>query len=754
MTNRQSTTPPSRPERRGTAPSFLVLESKLTPPLQRRGMVPRGALLDRLEASTDTPVVAICAPPGYGKTTLVADWAERDPRPFAWLSVDGRDNDPAVLLNYITVALDRHEAIDDTVFGALGSPGASIMGDIVPRLGAALSTRTHPVVLVLDDLHLLHNQECLDAVAVLVDHLPARSQVVIASRAELPLPMGRLRAEGRVAEIGPDDLAMGNQEADSLLRAADVELAEGDVGELTRRTEGWPVALYLAALAMKARGKDSRVALEGRDRFLVDYLQSVLLSRLSPTDVRFLTRTAVLDGLSGPLCDAVLGTTGSADALESLARSNLLVIALDHHREWYRYHHLFRELLRAVLERDEPELVRELTLRAATWCEHNGLPETAIEYAMAAGDADQVARLLERLVFPAHRVGRDATLETWFGWLEANGTIERYPAVAALGAWVQAFSGRPAAVERWADAAERGLADKPPASGGASLDGWGLNAVLCRDGMKQMRADAEFALARLPVGSIWRPTAHLLLGISHLLAGEPWVADGVLADAVEVAEDGGGTIAVSVALAERSILAMEREEWIEAESHAKRARSVVREAHLDDYVSSLVVYAAAARVAVHQGDARRAHEDLARAQRVRPQLTYALPVFAVQARLELVRAYLALTDVAGARTVLREADDVLRRRPHLGILSRQADELRSQLGNIRAEVIGASSLTAAELRLLPLLSTHYSFREIGERLHVSPHTVKSQAMSVYRKFGVSSRSQAIHRAHTLGLLTA
>ena len=746
MTDGQSTTPP-----------FPILESKLTPPLPRRGMVPRGDLRDRLDASAVTPVVAICAPPGYGKTTLLADWAARDPRPFAWLSIDGRDNDPAVLLRYITVALDRQEAIDDTVFGALSSPGASVMADIVPRLGAALSTRADPVVVALDDIHLLHNQECLDAVAVLIDHLPARSQVAIASRGELPLLVGRLRAEGRIAEIGPDDLAMGHQEAGSLLRAADLELAEADVAELTRRTEGWPVALYLAALAIKARGRSSRVTLEGRDRFLVDYLQSVLLSRLSPTDVRFLTRTAVLDRLSGPLCDAVMDTTGSAHVLESLERSNLLVIALDHHREWYRYHHLFRELLRAGLERNEPELVPELTLRAATWCEHNGLPEAAIEYAMDAGDADRVARLLERLTFPAHRGGRDTTLQTWFGWIETNGKIERYPEVAALGAWVQAFSGHSAAVERWADAADRGPSDEQRSSGGDSLDGWGLallKAVLCRDGMEQMRADAELALSRLPVGSIWRPTAHLLLGMSHLLAGESRVADGVLADAVEVAEDGGATIAASIALAERSILAMEREEWIEAGSQAERARSAVREAHLDDYVSSVLVYAAAARVAIHRGDARQAHEDLARAQRLRPQLTYVLPVFAVQARLELVRAYVALTDVAGARTVLREADDVLRRRPHLGILARQADELRSQLGNIRAEVIGASSLTAAELRLLPLLSTHYSFREIGERLHLSPHTVKSQAMSVYRKFGVSSRSQAIDRARVLGLLAA
>jgi LuxR family transcriptional regulator, maltose regulon positive regulatory protein len=757
MTNGRRTIPPSGPERRGAAPSFLVLESKLTPPLPRSGMVPRGALLDRLEDSAFKPVVAISAPPGYGKTTLLADWAERDSRPFAWLSIDGRDNDPAVLLSYIAVALDRHEAVDHSVFRTLGSPGASIMADIVPRLGAALSTRAHPVVVALDDIHLLHNQECLDAVAVLIEHLPERSQVVIAGRGEPPLPVGRLRAEGRLAEIGLEDLAMGQQEARSLLRASDVDLPEADVAELTRRTEGWPVALYLAALAVKARGDGIRLPLEASDRLLVDYLQSVLLSSLSPTEVQFLTRTAVLDRLSGPLCDAVLGTTGSAEVLESLERSNLLVISLDNHRGWYRYHHLFRELLRAGLERDEPELVRGLTLRAATWCERNGLPETAVEYAMEAGDADQVARLVERLTFPVHRGGRDATLLMWIDWLETNALIERYPAVAALGAWLHAFAGRPSAVERWADAAERGSVESVRPSGDTSGDGWALallRAVLCRAGVEQMRADAEFALTRMPVSSIWRPTAHLLIGVSHQLAGDPEVADGILADAFEVAEDGGGTIAVSMALAERSLLAMAREEWIEADALAERARSVVREHHLDDYVTSILVYAAAARVAIHNRDARRAHEDLVRAQRLRPQLTYVLPLFAVQARLELVRAYLALTDVAGARTVMREADDVLRRRPDLGILPGQADELRSQIGNIRVEVVGTSSLTAAEMRLLPLLSTHYSFREIGERLHVSPHTVKSQAMSVYRKLGVSSRSQAIQRARGLGLLAS
>jgi LuxR family maltose regulon positive regulatory protein len=721
-------------------------------------MVPRAALLDRLDASSSVSVVAVVAPPGYGKTTLLVQWAERDPRPFAWLSIDDHDNDPAVLLTYLAVALDRVEPIDPGVFDALASPGALIAETILPRLGTALAAKTLPVVVVLDDVHLLHNRACQDALAALVDHLPEGSQLAIVGRGEPWLPVARLRAEGRVAELGQGDLAMDRHEADSLLRGAEVQLRQADVAELVQRTEGWPVVLYLAALSMRAGGSQdgAGVAFVGDDRFLVDYLQSVLLSRLSPEEVRFLTRTAVLDRMSGPLCDGVLGTTGSAETLESLERSNLLVIPLGRRREWYRYHHLFQELLRAGLERREPELVSELTRRAAEWCEHNGLPEAAVEYAMQAGDADRVARLVVGVAFPVYYSGRMATLQRWFDWFQDNRLIERYPAVAVLGAWEQAFVGRPATVEHWADAAERGSFEGPLPDGTVSIEGWLalLRAVMCRHGVEQMRTDAEIALALVPKASLLRAPAQLLLGISHLLAGDPGLADDILAAAVEAAEDTGATDTAVVALAERSILAMGQEEWGEAEVLVERARSLLHTAHLDDYVTNVLLYAAAARVAIHQGELRRAHEDLVRAQRLRPQATYALPVYAVQARLELVRAYIALTDVAGARTVLREVDDLLRRRLHLGTLATQAADLRARLDTLPAAVLGASSLTAAELRLLPLLSTHHSFREIGEQLFVSPNTVKSQAMSIYRKFGVSSRGQAIQRAQDLGLLAA
>jgi LuxR family maltose regulon positive regulatory protein len=546
-------------------------------------------------------------------------------------------------------------------------------------------------------------------------------------------------------------------EAGRLLAAARVELPDGEVAELTRRTEGWPVALYLAALSIKAQAprNGDGVGLSGRDRFLADYLQSVLLSRLSPTEVQFLTRTAVLDRLSGPLCDAVLDTSGSAAVLASLERSNLLVVPLDRQREWYRYHHLFQELLREELERSEPELVRELTLRAAHWCQRHGLAEAAIDYAMDAGDADLVARGVEQVAISVYRSGRLATVQRWFDWFNDRGLIQQYPAVAMLGTWVQALGGHAAAAERWAAAAEQGSYEGMLPDG-SSIDGWRalLRAKLCRHGVTQMRADAELALTLIPVDSLWRAPAQLLAGISHLLAGDLDVADDLLAEAVEVAKDTGATVAATVALAERAILAIGRQDWRDAEILVEQARSVVNMAHLEAFATSVVLYAAGARVAIHQGNVDQADHDLARAQQLRPQATHALPYYAVQARLELIRAYLALTDVASARTVLREVDDLLRWRPDLGTLPDQADQLRSQLDPLGGAVIGTGSLTIAERRLLPLLPTHHSFREIGQHLHLSQHTVKSQAMSIYRKLGASSRGQAVQRARTLGLLAA
>jgi len=715
--------------------------------------VARVGLVDRLLGSDGVPVVGVVAPAGYGKTTLLIQWAQRTAHRVGWVSVDQRDNDPAVLLTYLAVALDRVEPIDPRVVRGLARPGASIVG-AVARLAAAMVAMTGPVALVLDHLELLENQECLDAVAELAARLPADAQLLVASRAPPPLPVAVLRAQGRVVELGVEDLAMDHQETRALLEGAGVGLDDAEVNELLVRTEGWPVGLYLAALAHKAGGprRHGWVGFTGDDRFMADYLWSELLGQLPPERVTFLTRTAVLDRMSGPLCDAVLDTTGSNAVLAWLEESNLLLVPLDRQRRWYRYHHLFQELLVAELGRREPELIPELHRRAASWCEANGLPETAIDHAQAAGDTDRVARLIWTLALPAYGAGRVDTTRRWFAWFEDQGLLGRYPQVAVLGAWLHALVGEPVAAERWADAAEHGpdagtLPDGSPSRSYLAL----LGALLCRDGVDRMLADTQAALAELGPASQWRPTAQLLEGIGYLLAGQADRADVILAHAAEVATEANALPAAAIALAERSLVAMDQQDWMKAATLAEQASDVVRTGALGGYVASALVHAVAARVAVHQGDLPPAEEHLARATRLRPLLTYALPYLAVQTLVELGRVCLALDDATGARVVLRQARDVVRRRPGLGILPTQVEELWSKLTTSRGGTVGVSSLTRAELRLLPLLSTHLNFAEMGERLYLSPHTIKTQAISVYRKLGASSRSQAVQRAQQLGL---
>jgi LuxR family transcriptional regulator, maltose regulon positive regulatory protein len=720
--------------------------------------VARTALVERLLAASAGAILCVVAPPGYGKTTLLAQWAERKGDRVGWVTVDPHDNDPSVLLTYLAAALDRVGPIDLEIFQVLASPTTPVAPMVVPRLAAAMSAMTEPVALVLDHVELLHNRECLDAVAQLAVQLPAGCQLALVSRTRPRLPLARLRGQGRLVEVGAADLAMDLGEARALLAGAEVRLAEEHAAGLHRQTEGWPAGLYLAALALQAAGtpqdtRDPGLAFAGDDRFIVDYLRSELLSRLPAARVSFLTRTAVLDRMCGPLCDAVLDTTGSARALESLAGSNLLLHPLDRRRQWYRYHHLFRDLLRAELERREPELIPELHRRAATWCEANRLDETAIDHAEAAGDADQVARLVLKVMQPVWASGRVDTVLRWMEWFEREQLIERYPAVAVHGALVVALLGHTTRAEHWAAAAERASPEGrlPDGSTMASYLAY-LRANLCRNGVAGMRRDARTAWDGLSPLSPYRATMLYTEGLSFLLDGDPEHADAVFTRAFETATEAGAPPLAAVVLTERCVVAAGREDWAEATALADRALEIIRGGQFDAYWTSALVYAWAARAAVHRGDLNAARAHLTRAAGLRPLLTHVLPVVSVQALLELARAYLALGDADGASAVLRQADDIVHQRPDLGVLPSQADELRARLATTRRTGLGASSLTTAELRLLPLLSTHLTFRAIGERFYLSTNTIKSQAMSIYRKLGVTSRSEAVLHAQQLGLL--
>jgi LuxR family transcriptional regulator, maltose regulon positive regulatory protein len=737
----------------GAQPSPQILESKLRRPWARPGIVSRPALVDRLLAADGVPVVCVVAPAGYGKTTLLTQWAEQRGR-TAWVSLDERDNDPELLLACAAAALDRIEAIDPELLRTRWLGGASIAATAVARLVDAISAMTEPVALVLDNHEVLTNQDCRDAVAELALGMPVGSQLAIATRGAAPLPMARLRVGRGVVEVGVDDLAMDASEARGLLEAAEVRLGDAEHGQLIERTEGWPVGLYLAALAIKAGGpkETSGLQFSGDDRLMAEYLGSELLSRLSEGEVSFLTRTSVLERMCGPLCDSMLGATGSAAMLGAFERSNLLLVALDRRAEWYRYHHLLRDLLGAELQRREPELVPPLHLGAAAWYEANGLPELAIDHAMQAGDPDGVARLVLQVMQPVWASGRVDTVLRWMEWFERRNLIERCPAVAVHGALIFALLGRPAKAERWSAAERSSPTGRLP--DGSTMESYlaYLRALLCRDGVEAMRRDAAVAWEGLSPLSPYRATMLHTEGLSYLLEGEPDRADPILAHAFDAATDVGALPLAAVLLAERGLVAAGRDNWPAAEAFSEQALSILQDGEFDDYWTSALVYAWAARTAIHRGDVAAAREHVIRAARLRPLLTYALPILSVQALLELARAYVALTDPHGARAVLRQANDILRQRPDLGVLPDQAEELQAEVEMLGRQGFGGSSLTTAELRVLPLLATHLTFREIAERLYLSPSTVKTQALSVYRKFGVSSRSAAIERAHRGGVL--
>ena len=384
------------------------------------------------------------------------------------------------------------------------------------------------------------------------------------------------------------------------------------------------------------------------------------------------------------------------------------------------------------------------------------MDEDALEYHMAAGDVDEAARLVEKLWLPADRQGRAATLQRWFRWLEDRGGIEDRPMLAVLAGFVSEMIGRPAEADRWADVVDHWQYRNSARPANPDAERWAalLRAMLCRRGVVQMRADAGEAVRKCAEQGMLVAAAPLLQGVASVLCGDLDGGDAFLEDAVGLAEEIGATENLAFALCERSLVAVVRGEWGRAGVLAAQAGMVLRRAGIEDSRVTALLGAVQARIALHRGHVSAVRRELVSAQRLRALLTYAMPHVAVQARLELIRVHLALADLAGARTLMREVDELFRRRPDLGTLVGEAAALRAQLSRQQrgADSPGASALTAAELRVLPLLATHLSLPEIAAELFLSPSTIKSQVKTIYRKLEATSRNQAVMRARELGLL--
>jgi len=702
--------------------------------------------------SSDCRIVAVTAPAGYGKSTFLAQWAAAEDRRVAWVSLNRFDDDPARLVVSLASAYCRAGLGGADLVAEVGGPGVSALGRAAPRLAAEFRASAVPFVLMLDDLHELRSPACHDVLGVVISAIPRGSQLAAASRFEQPhLP--RLRALGDALEFRAGDLALNAAGAQQIFATKQVSLTAEQAAAVTERTEGWPAGLYLAAVIAKQSGGQA-LAITGDDPYVADYLYREALAPAPEDRQRFVRRTAVLDQLCGPLCDAVLGSTGAAGELRRLEATSLFVISLDRRREWYRYHDLFREFLLGELRRTEPEVIATLHQRAADWYEANGSPTLALEHLLHTTDWDRTVRLATALALPMQQTGQLPTLQRWFRSI-GDANIERYPPLAVLRCWELVLIGDTAGAQRWAAFVDAAAFDGVPTDGTASFDSARaiLRAAICPAGPEAMMADATFAVAQEPAWSPYRSEALWVLGEAHLLAGHLDQARSVLTEASAVAATLGNAETVVGLGAYLAWLAIDRGEWQEAAGRLELALAIIDEHRMHDYVFAIAAFTGAARLSLHHNDLNEAHRQLTRAMRTRPTATYLLPYYAVRVRLQLAKMYYAFADLATARQLLREMDDILRHRPALGTLVDQVEEFRRALASTAVSgTIGRAPLTPAELRLLPYLQTHLTVGGIAECLFLSPNTVKGELRSIYRKLDASTRNDAVQKATAIGLL--
>jgi LuxR family transcriptional regulator, maltose regulon positive regulatory protein len=705
--------------------SQLLLDAKFSVPQPRPGSVSRGGLVQAARSS-DSRLVAVTAPAGYGKSTFLAEWAATEDRRVAWVSLDRFDDDPATLLTSLAAAYCRAGLGSADLVLDMRGQGMSVLGRAAPRLASATRASAVPFVFMLDDLHEVRSPGCHDVLGVVISAIPRGSQLAAASRAEQPhLP--RFRVAGDVLEFGVGDLALDAAGARQIFAHAQVSVTPELAAEVAGRAEGWPAGLYLAAvIAKQSRGQVRTIT--GEDRYVADYLYREALTGQPKAVQRFLRRTAVLEQLCGPLCEAVLGSSAAALQLRRIQAHSLFLTPLDRQRQWYRYHALYREFLLGELRRTEPGIIATLHQRAADWYESHGLPALALEHLLHTADWDRSVRLAARLCLPTFMAGQLSTVQRWLAAL-GDANMARYPPLAVLACWEGVLTGDTARAERRAAVADAASFEGGPASGAASFDSARalLRAGMCAAGPGQMMAYAAFSLAREPAWSPWRDTALWLLAEAHLLAGHLDEARAGFAEASAAAAQMSNWDTIPICEAQLAWLAMDRGEWTQAAGHLKLALGTIEAHRLHDYVFSIPASAGAARLAVHHGDVKEARRQLARAMRARASAAYLLPYHAVRVRLQLARVYLAVAEQATVRQLLREIDDIVSRRPALGTLIDEVRDFRDVLASRAApKATGVLPLTPAELRLLPYLQTHLTADKIAERLFLSSHTIKTE----------------------------
>jgi LuxR family maltose regulon positive regulatory protein len=715
-------------------------------------MLRRERLVERLRAERAAAVVALAAPAGFGKSTVLAQWAAAEERPVAWIPLGPEHDDAVVLIEDVAAALAEAAAIDPGLSGMYASLRPPVSTRILPRLARALRGADTPFLLVLDDAHVITSAKALEVLSVLATSVGAGSQVALGARAVPDIHASMLRAEGRLATIGPAELAFDQVEVGEVLRASGAPADLEAIRAIAQVTEGWPVGVRLAAGALQERWPSQEdQPFSGEHHLVVDYVREELLGQQPSEVADFLLDTSVLERLSAARCDALLERGDSALVLDRLAREQMLLTPLDPRHEWFRYHQLFADALHAELERRDPARARELHRRACDVLASEGEGDAAVRHALLAGDRPAAAGLVWRLLPAYISAGRADTVRRWLDRFDPA-ERERDPHLALAHAWLHVET-RSDLVGHWAGVAERCDHDGP-LSDEESLEAAVrvLRATIGADGVEAMGREAALAFDEIPEGSPWRSLCRFFEGASLHLRDHPEEARARLEEGALRAGADYATVSVLCVswLGAMDVLAGD---WEGAAPSAERALAVMRESGLDEYGSAAIAVALAAAVSAHEDRHEEARRHQAHARRLVAVIEGVAPFFAASIRALLVRASLRIGDPLTAAVMLEEGEASLRDLPDAPVLAREYADLRTALAAVpRGALDGPGALTSAEMRILRFLPTHLSFREIGERLHVSRFTVKSQAMAVYRKLGVTSRSEAVARAGEMGLI--
>ena len=742
---------PGRPD----APVLLL--TKLHAPFVPAQTIARERLFERLRGGRGLRLSLVACPAGFGKSTLLAAWREDESRrrPVAWVTLDEADDDPVVLWSHVLEALGRAcpelgRAVPSDIAAA-----APIIEVVLPRLVNALVEQGE-LALVLDDFHRLSSPSARDGVAWLVDHLPSTVQLVLSTRTDPPLPLGALRAHGQLLELRADELQFTREEAGEFLNGRlDLELAAGDVDLLLARTEGWPAGIYLAALSLT--GAEDRHALvaafDGTSAHVVDFLAGEVLAAHGPGLQDFMLRTSVLERLCAPLCDAVLAQAGSSDALDSLARSNLFLIPLDDGRRWFRFHHLFAQILRVELERREPAIVPALHRRASAWHAEQGTTDEAIHHAVAAKAYPEAGRLIAETWVHYANAGRTSTVADWLLRFPEE-ALDADAQLLVVKAWLSALRGREddmrAAMAR---ARELGGLDAGPRPDGfASLEsslsvlsatfGWGDVSAILEHGMRSARLEGP--------DSPWWPVITWALGWAHLCAGDLDEAERWLTEATETAPRMDQWIVGVAAIADLSLIAGARGRRAEQMRLAVEAADLARERGLLDAIEDGEVHTA---LGVALAAAGRPAEALPALEKgVFLRRLWGQPLDLVDGLIELAAGVAAIGDRARAHELFDEAAALVARCPDPGALPERLEAARRGARPARTPAEPGAELSERELTVLRLLGGGLTEREIGGELYLSFNTVHSHVKAIYRKLGVSSRAAAVEHARARRLL--